>query len=94
MTDDDAFDVAISFCARDESTAKRLHDVLLGRLSVFLYSEEQRRLAGTDGEVTFNAVYGKQARLVVVLYRAEWGETPFTRYEATAIRNRAFNAGY
>ena len=51
-------------------------------------------LAGTDGEETFNAVYGRKARSVVVFCRKNWGETPFTRVEQTAIRNRAFNEGY
>jgi hypothetical protein len=29
-----------------------------------------------------------------VFYRQEWGETPFTRIEQTAIRNRAFHEGH
>jgi hypothetical protein len=51
-------------------------------------------LAGTDGEKTFNAVFGDEARLVVVLYRDGWGQTPWTRIEETAIRNRAYDHGY
>lgn len=39
-------------------------------------------------------MFGKQSRLVVVLYRAGWGKTPWTRIEETAIRNRAYNEGY
>jgi len=31
---------------------------------------------------------------VVVLYRNNWGTTPWTRIEETAIRNRAFDEGY
>ena len=38
--------------------------------------------------------FGKQARVVVVLYRKEWGQTRWTRIEETAIRGRAFDNGY
>ena len=88
------FDVAISFGAKDEEFANRLHDLLEGRLKVFVYSKQQEMLAGTDGEQRFNEVFGAKAQLVVVLYRQAWGKTPFTRFEETAIRNRAFSDGY
>jgi hypothetical protein len=88
------FDVAFSFHSHDEGLATQLNDLLQDRFKTFLYSEEQEMLAGTDGEERFNAVFGKKARCVVVLCRKEWGETPFTRIEQTAIRNRAFNEGY
>ena len=39
----------------------------------------------------FSEVYGNKARVVVVLYRKEWGETPWTRVEASAIRNRSLS---
>jgi hypothetical protein len=42
----------------------------------------------------FGSVFGEKARVVVVLYRNGWGETPWTRIEETAIRNRAFEEGY
>src|SRR5688572_23398106 len=57
-------------------------------------TERQRMLAGRDGEVAFNEVFGRDARIVVVLYRQGWGERGFTHVEATAIRNRAFERGY
>lgn len=88
------YDVAFSFLARDEPLAIELNDLLQGRLNTFLYSKKQEELAGTDGEKQFNAVFGKEARLVAVLYRAGWGESPWTRIEQTAIRNRAFDEGY
>jgi hypothetical protein len=88
------YDLAISFVAKDETLATQLADQFEGRLKVFLYSRKQEQLAGTDGEKTFNDVFAKQSRLVVVLYRTEWGETPWTRIEETAIRNRAFDEGY
>jgi hypothetical protein len=88
------FDVAFSFLAQDEPLAERLHDLVSRSLTSFLYSKRQGELVGTDGEKTFNTVFGEQARLVVVLYRKGWGTTPFTRIEETAIRNRAYSEGY
>jgi hypothetical protein len=88
------FDVAFSFGWKDEAFANRLHDLLQGRLTSFLYSKQQEMLAGTDGEQRFNEVFGSKAKLVVVLFREAWGKTPFTRFEETAIRNRAFSEGY
>ena len=88
------YDVAFSFLAQDEGIASQLSDFLQDRLKVFLYSKRQEDLAGTDGERRFNDVFATQARSVVVLYRAGWGESPWTRIEETAIRNRAFVDGY
>jgi hypothetical protein len=88
------YDVAFSFVKDDEGLASRLNSLLSHRLQTFLYSERQKELAGTDGEETFNRVFGTEARIVVVLYRAGWGGTPWTRIEATAIRNRAYQEGY
>lgn len=88
------YDVAFSFVAQDEPLTTELADQFEGRLKVFLYSRKQEQLAGTDGEKSFNAVFSEQSRLVVVLYRDGWGQTPWTRIEETAIRNRAFEHGY
>lgn len=88
------YDVAFSFLAVDESLATQLNDLLQDRLETFLYSRRQGEIAGTDGEKSFNAVFGEQSRVVVVLYRSGWGETPWTRIEETAIRSRAYDHGY
>lgn len=88
------YDVAISFGYKDEPFANKLYALLSGRLKVFLYSKEQEKIAGTDGEAKFNEVFGKTAKLVVVLFREAWGQSPFTRFEETAIRNRAYSEGY
>lgn len=94
LTDNFEYDVAFSFHAQDESIATQLNDLVADRMKTFLYSERQRDIAGTDGLEKFSEVYGKSARLVVVLYRPEWGETPWTRVEQEAIRQRAFNSGW
>jgi hypothetical protein len=88
------YQVAFSFHSKDERLAQQLSDLLSDRLSTFIYSEQQKVLAGRDGEKAFNEVFGSKARVVVVLHREEWGQTPFTRIEETAIRNRAFSDGY
>lgn len=88
------YDVASSFHSQDEGLATTLNDLIQDRFKTFLYSRKQEVLAGTDGEETFNRIFGKQARLVVIFVRKEWGETPFTRIEQTAIRNRAFDNGF
>jgi hypothetical protein len=88
------YEVAFSFLAQDEPLALELAGLLTERLSVFVYSKQQENLAGTDGEISFNRVFAQEARLVVVLYRQGWGESPWTRIEQTAIRNRAFESGY
>lgn len=88
------YDVAISFTQQDEHIAHKLNDLLSGRMNVFVYFARQTEIAGTNGEETFNKVYGQDARIVVVLYNPSWGSTPWTRIEETAIRNRAYNEGY
>jgi hypothetical protein len=88
------YDVAFSFLSEDEPLAIQINDLLQDRLETFLYSKRQGEVAGTDGEETFNKVFGEEARLVVVLYRKGWGGTPWTRIEETAIRRRAYDHGY
>jgi hypothetical protein len=88
------YEVAISFLAQDEALATSINDLISERFATFIYSRRQEKLAGTDGEETFNAVFAEQSRIVVILYRKGWGETPFTRIEETAIKNRAYNDGY
>lgn len=88
------YDVAFSFLAKDESKALELADLLKSRLSTFIYSEKQKELAGRDGEVAFNQVFADEARVVVILYRQEWGAKSWTKIEETAIRNRAHDEGY
>lgn len=88
------YDVAFSFLQKDEKLALQLSDLLSGRFKTFVYSENQAELAGKNGEQIFNDVFGEQSRIVVVLFRSDWGQTKWTRIEMTAIRNRAFEYGY
>lgn len=88
------YDVAFSFLKEDEGVAVHLNDILKGRYSTFIYSERQKELAGRDGEKLFNSVFQTDSRTVIVLYRENWGKTPWTRIEETAIRNRIYERGY
>jgi hypothetical protein len=88
------YDIAFSFVKEDEGLATQINDLVQDRYRTFLYSKAQDQLVGTDGEKTFNAVFGEEARTVAVLLRPEWGQTSWTRIEETAIRNRAYSQGY
>lgn len=88
------YDVAFSFLQRDEGTAREIEQALEGRLRTFIYSDHQEDLAGKDGHDQFSIVFGKQARIVVVLYRLDWGKKGWTRVEETAIKNRGHDDGY
>jgi hypothetical protein len=39
-------------------------------------------------------VFGEKSRFVALLYRAGWGETPWTRVEKNAIQNRTLQEGH
>jgi len=88
------YDVAFSFLKEDESLAQEMNSALKDKTKTFLYSKRQDKIAGTDGEESFNKVFGEEARVVVVLYRQGWGNSPWTRIEETAIKNRALVEGY
>lgn len=88
------YEVGFSFLKQDELIAYELNDHIQDRLSTFIYSKKQEVLWETDGEKKFNKVFFEESRVVVVLYRDGWGETPWTKIEETAIKNRAFDNGW
>jgi hypothetical protein len=88
------YDIAISFLSADLARARELFAALAPRLSVFLYERRQEDIAGTDGMETFRAAFRTESSLNVVLYRTEYGETPWTRVECAAIQDRALNDGW
>ena len=88
------YDIAFSFLQRDEELAFKISNELSARLTTFIYSEKQKELAGRDGEILFNKIFGNESHVVIVFYRPDWGNTPWTRIEQTAIRNRGFQKGY
>ncbi len=94
MTNKFTYNVAFSFLQKDEILVFQANDLIQDRFKTFVYPHHQRELAGADGEKVFNETFGEKARLVVVFYRENWGKTPWTRIEETAIRNRAHDEGY
>jgi hypothetical protein len=91
---DHLYDVAISFLSRDESLAIKISNELVQNLRVFVYSKRQEELAGTDGLDSFRKAFGADSKLVVVLYRDDWGKTKWTAVEEIAIKERMFNGGW
>lgn len=88
------YDTAFSFLSQDEKIAYLINDLISDRVNTFIYSERQEELGGTDGEIAFGNVFGKESRTVTVLFRDGWGSSPWTRIEENAIRNRAFSEGW
>ena len=94
MSDDPKYDVAISFLAKDEATAKALADKLeAGGLSVFFFPRNQEELAGTNGMETMREPFFN-SRVNVILFQTPWGQTPWTRVEQTAATERCLEKGW
>lgn len=82
------YNVAFSCHQDDEPVARQLYDLLDGRVGpMFLYTQSQKVLIGEDGVEAFSQTYSTHSRIVVVVYRKEWGETLWTRIEDLAIRD-------
>jgi hypothetical protein len=88
------YEVALSFLEEDQQLALRIADRIRDRVNVFLYTEKQGVFAGTDGVDQHSQIYSEESRVIVILYREGWGQTPWTRVEETAIKNRAFDEGH
>ncbi len=86
-------DVAISFASADKALAVAIRDGLIGTLRVFEFTDRQEELAGTDGLESLRKVFRDRARIVVILMRAAWGTTPWTRVEKEAITDRFLSEG-
>lgn len=94
MADDFKYDVAVSFLHRDEPLALHVCARLQESLSAFVYSKKQENLAGTNGLESFREAFLTESRVVVVLFRKGWGETPWTRVEQAAITDRFLQQGW
>jgi hypothetical protein len=88
------FEVAFSFLDHDHALAIQLADLLRDRMRVFVYSEQQKDLAGRDGLEEFSTIFRRKSALCVVLYREGWGQTRWTRVEETALKSRGFERGW
>lgn len=88
------YDVAISFLVEDLSLAQALFDRLREGLHVFFFPHNQEELAGTDGLESMRQPFLHESRVNLVLYRERWGNTPWTRVEATAIKEACLDKGW
>ncbi len=84
------YDVAISFLFDAEPLASEIHSKLTPQLNVFVSSQEQQEIAGTDGLDSFREVFRHRSLLTVVLFQDGWGSTRFTAIEERAIKDRCF----
>jgi len=84
------FEVAFSFLQEDETLAYQINDNIHDRYSTFIYSQHQKDLVGKDGTESFRVVFEEKTRIVIVLYRENWGTTFWTRVEEEAIKRRAY----
>jgi ElaB/YqjD/DUF883 family membrane-anchored ribosome-binding protein len=91
---DRKYDVAVSFLSRDEPLAQQLYARLTEQMDVFEYSKRQEHLAGTNGLESLRDPFRSESRVVVVLFRQGWGETPWTRVEQSAITDRFLQEGW
>lgn len=87
------YEVAFSFLTRDEHLAHQLSDSVADLLKTFIYTEQQKVIIGKDGMETYRKVFIEEARIVVILYREEWGQSGMTRVEHDAIHDRAYEQG-
>jgi hypothetical protein len=92
--DNPTYDIAISFLVRDEAIAAEMKRKLSQGLNVFFFPHKQEELAGTNGLESMRTPFYDDSRLIVVLYREPWGETPWTRVESTAIQESMFKFGW
>lgn len=84
----------MSFLSADEAIASALYNALSNGLEVFFYPRKQEALAGTNGMESMRMPFLEDSRLVVVLYREQWGKTPWTGVEQTAIQERCLSQGW
>lgn len=89
--DEPKYDVAISFLAADEAIAAELNRQLSETMNVFFFPKRQEELAGTDGMESMRKPFYEDSRLMVVLFRDQWGKTRWTAIEELAIKEACFN---
>jgi hypothetical protein len=87
------FDVAFSLLSGDEPIASAIEACLPAGVECFLYSTKQREvMIARDGVEAFPDVFRK-AKVCVILYRTQWGQTPWTRLEQRTIADRFMEDG-
>ena len=71
-----------------DQSAKIAHRAKASPDSQFLTNRFGFAIGTTDGEVTFKRVFGKEARIVAVLFRPEWRSTKWTALSRPPLRRK------
>src|SRR5262249_45264683 len=77
-----------------QTIAGELAERLAESLKVFYFPRAQEALAGTDGMESMRTPFVSGSRVTVILYREPWGETEWTRVEASAIKDGCLVRGW
>lgn len=86
------YEVAFSFMHRDEAVALAINDKIQDRLKTFIYTQHLEDVAGKDGIDTYKKVFFEEARIVVILYREDWGAKGMTAMEMQGIKDRMYDS--
>lgn len=81
------YDIAISLCKEDAEYACSLKKQINPGLNVFFYENNQEEIISRSGTEVFASVF-KEARVVVILSRKQWGQTFYTELEMHSITDR------
>jgi Transcriptional regulatory protein, C terminal len=88
------YDVAISYLQTDSFLASSLAARLAENLKVFYYPRTGERLLGTEPIELIRAPFLFGSRVILLLYRADWGQTDWTRVEQSAIEEACNSQGW
>lgn len=87
------YDIAFSLLAQDLELAEEIKRRINSDVKCFLYSDEQKELAGKNGVEIFKNIFKVESRLDVVLFRKGWGGSGWTGIEEDAMQDRLFKNG-
>lgn len=87
------YDVAFSFRGPNRRHAQDIRSHLSSDLRVFIDEERPEDVLLRPGNEAFAEIYGRTARLVVVIYSEDWGRRGFTQFEKEAIEGRLLRDG-
>ena len=95
MSDEFKYEVAFSFLQEDEQLAIEIADRIRDRVctAIFVYSERQNELAGVDGVEKFSLVFAEESRIVLILYRQNWGGHQMDARGRNRNQNARFQRG-
>lgn len=72
----------------------KLKKHLPSTVKTFIYADKQEVLVSKDGPAKFRNVFKNEARIVVILYRSNYGNTQYTSIERDAVAARAFETNW